>query len=246
VFLVMIALAAGGCGQKNPLQPVSQATPPPATPAAPPSAAPSIAAPQPPPVTPAAPPSAAPSIPAAPPTQANATPPGPQQPTPAAEPTPGLIPTPVPADPLAAQVKTALQSKGFQVLEVGFVPAKDGKPPILVAIVEADYAQPGEQAVLRQAFGVWDVLFHSLTIDSPEVMQTRLVVGERWTKYVIYLNIRVEDAANYLKSMQAAGSDEQKQETLQTLLEAIRFRVFDEEKQEYVDEKDFANKNFTK
>lgn len=178
---------------------------------------------------------------------ASVTPAGPSpQPTPAAEPTPTLpIARPTPTDARSAQIKSALEGKGFRVLEVGFVPAKDGNPPILGAIVEADYAQASGEAVLRQAFGVWDVLFNSLTMDSPDVAATLLVAGERWTKYLLYLAIRAEEAANHLKSLQAASSDEQKQEALQTLLRAIRFSVFDTERQEYVDQKDFTNKNFT-
>jgi len=166
--------------------------------------------------------------------------------TPAADPTPTLpIARPTPTDTRSAQIKSTLEGKGFRVLEVGFFPTKDGKPPFVAAVVEADYAQPSGDAVLRQAFGVWDVLFHSLTMDSPEVTQTVLLVGERWTKYVLYLGVRVEAAANYLKSVQAAGSDEQKQAAFQTFLEAIQFSVFDAERQEFVDQKDFRNKNFT-
>ncbi len=178
---------------------------------------------------------------------ASVTPAGPSpQPTPAAEPTPTLpIARPTPGDARSAQIKSTLEGKGFRVLEVGFIPAKDGQPPILVAIVEADYAQASGEAVLRQAFGVWDVLFHSLAMDSPDVAATVLVAGERWTKYLLYLGIRGEDAANYLKSLQAATSDEQKQEALQTLLRAVQFKVFDTEQREFVDQKDFMNKNFT-
>ena len=179
---------------------------------------------------------------------ASVTPAGPSpQPTPAAEPTSTLpIARPTPTDTRSAQIKSTLQGKGFQVLEVGFIPAKDGQPPVLVAIVEADYAQPSGDAVLRQAFGVWDVLFHSLTMDSPDAAATVLVAGERWTKYMLYLAIRAEDAANYLKSLQAAASDEQKQAALQTLLRAIQFKVFDIEQQKFVDQKDFMDKNFTR
>jgi len=180
-------------------------------------------------------------------TPASVTPAGPSpQPTPAAEPTSTLpIARPTPTDTRSAQIRATLQGKGFQVLDVGLMPAKDGKPPILGAIVEADYAQASQEAVLRQAFAVWDVLFHSLSIDSPEALQTVLLVGEKWTKYMLYLSVRVEDAANYLKSLQAAGSDEQKQKALQTFLQAIQFGVFDAERQEFVDQKDFMNKNFT-
>ena len=234
-LLAVIALSTAGCGGDNPLN-RGQVTPTPAaTRAALPSAAPSVAGPLP----TVAPPTAAPSPPV--------TPAGPSpQPTPAAEPTSTLpIARPTPSDARSAQIKTTLQGKGFQVLEVAFIPARDGKPSFLAAIVEADYAQPSGEVVLRQAFGVWDVLFHSLTIDSPEVAAMVLMVGERWTKYVMYLGVRVEDAASYLKSVQAAGSDEQKQEVLQTFLRAIQFSVFDVERQEFVDLKDFTNKNFT-
>ena len=226
VLLAVIALSTAGCGGDNPLN-RGQVTPTPAaTRAALPSAAPSVAGPPP----TVAPPTAAPS----------------PQPTPAAEPTSTLpIARPTPSDARSAQIKTTLQSKGFQVLEVAFIPARDGKPSFLAAIVEADYAQPSGEVVLRQASGVWDVLFHSLTIDSPDVAAMVLMVGERWTKYVMYLGVRVEDAASYLKSVQAAGSDEQKQEALQTFLRAIQFSVFDVERQEFVDQKDFTNKNFT-
>ena len=83
-------------------------------------------------------------------------------------------------------------------------------------------------------------------MDSPDVAATVLVAGERWTKYLLYLGIRAEDAANYLKSLQAAASDEQKQEALQTLLRAIQIKVFDSEQQKFVDQKDFMDKNFTR
>ncbi len=180
--------------------------------------------------------------------QANASPVGPApQPTPVAEPTSTLpIARPTPSDTRGAQIRTALQDKGLKVLEAGYIPAKDGKPPVLGAIVEADFSEISSEAILRLAFGIWDVLFHNMAMDAPDAGATLLLAGEQWTKYTLYLAINVEEAANYLKSVQAAGSDEQKQKALQTLLQAIRFSVFDSERQEFVDQKDFMNKNFTR
>jgi len=180
--------------------------------------------------------------------QANASPVGPApQATPAAEPTSTLPIAPQPpADSRTAQLKSALQGKGLKVLEVGFIPAKDGKPPMVGAIVEADYAAVSGEAVLRQAFTVWDILFHSIAPDAPDAAATLLIVGEQWNKYTLYLAITVGEAANYLKSLQTASSDEQKQEALQTLMQAIHFSVFDNEQKEFVDQKDFMSKNFTR
>ncbi len=184
-------------------------------------------------------------------------PPGPSQPPmvpPAAPPQnpPGALPVqpPVgptqPADPRHTQIKAQLEQKGLRVFEVGSNPAKTDSPPTVFAIVEANYPQPAFAPVLQLAFTVWEVLLPLVTVDSPEAAQTVLIAGEAWNKYLLVVRATVNDLGTFIKSLQAAGSDEQRQQATQAFLQTVRFRVYDTERQQFVDEKDFIDKNFAK
>jgi hypothetical protein len=99
---------------------------------------------------------------------------------------------------------------------------------------------------MQLAFSVWEVLIQNAAADTPEAAQTLLVAGEAWTRFLLLVGVTVNDLAAFTKSYQAAGSDEQRGQITQAFLQSIRFRVWDTQRQAYVDEKDFVDKNFVK
>jgi hypothetical protein len=111
-------------------------------------------------------------------------------------------------------------------------------------MTEAAYAQPSGPAVLQQAFTVWQVLLEAITIDSDEAMQTVLLAGELWSHYLLLLGVQVGPYTEFVKTVQAAPSDDETQQALRALLQRVRFRVFNTQTNQFVDEKDFTNKYF--
>ncbi|HET8679238.1 MAG TPA: hypothetical protein VFM39_03905 [bacterium] len=47
-----------------------------------------------------------------------------------------------------------------------------------------------------------------------------------------------------VKTLQASPDEATRNQAIQTFLQSVRLQVFDMERQQYVDEKDFINKNF--
>lgn len=260
---LLLALAIGGCGRPA-AQPAPPFAPPPAAQPAPPPAAPSPAPPvAPPSATPAPglPPTAAPGQPTAPPAPEHpaappAVPPGtpttlPPVAQPGEQPVPPALPgapaqptTPAPVgDPRVAQIQAELEQRGMRVMEVGQSPAQANEPPSWYAVVAAAYAQPSGNVVLQQAFDVWAVLYRALAQEDP---RTIIRAGEAWGKYVIILSTRLGDLNSFMSQSQAAPSDQERQHLLEEFLKTgVGLRVFDVEQQQFVDEKDFVNKNFS-
>ncbi len=143
---------------------------------------------------------------------------------------------------LARQAKADLEGQGFKVYELGFIPGEGNKLPVWYADVGANYSQPNGGRMLNMAFSVWAILHR---IGAKEPPQTMLVNGQVWTKYVLILGAPLGGYDRLLTSLRTAGSDADKKKVVNAFLETISFRVYDMEKRQLVDQKDFINKNFT-
>lgn len=146
-----------------------------------------------------------------------------------------------PADPRIAQIKAGLEKAGLKVLDVGFQPAQGANPPFWAAITEAKYAQPSSEALLRQGFTIWAVMYDVLNKEDPRAV---LVGGQVWTKYALLLAVSIGDTTIFVRAYQAAKSDAERNRAVETFLKAASFSVYDLQKQQFVDQKDFINKNF--
>jgi len=167
--------------------------------------------------------------------------PSPQQP---AQPAPAQPQTGA-TDPrvnLAKQAKADLEGRGLKVYEVGFVPGQGDKLPVWYADVAADYSQPNGSRILNMAFAVWAILHR---IGAQEPPKTMLMNGQVWTKYVLLLGSPVGAYDQLVTSLRAAGSDADKKKAVDAFMETVRFRVYDVERRQFVDQKDFVNKNFS-
>ena len=146
-------------------------------------------------------------------------------------------------DPRVGQIKAELEKAGFKVFEVGFASERPNRAPAWAAVTAATYATPTQEAMLKQAFNVWDVLYKAVSKDNPK---TILFSGQVWTKYMMVLALALGDATAFVSSVGAAKSEDEKTQALRTLVRQIRFEVMDLERQQFVDRKDFINKNFSK
>jgi hypothetical protein len=167
----------------------------------------------------------------------------------------GEFPYPQPkVDRRVALIKEKLRQNGFQVVDAFFEPAKKGAPAMLGATVRADYAQPSYSKVLTQAFNIWDILYLSLgnDIGLAETDRWFFVAGQYWTKYVLYVYLSVHNARIFitkvsdLRRLARRGRSTSKEEAkaLEQLLDTVQIRVFDVERRQLVDEKEFQNKHF--
>ncbi len=144
---------------------------------------------------------------------------------------------------LAKQVKADLEGQGLKVYEVGFIPGQGNNVPVWYADVGANYSQPDGGRILNMAFSVWAILHR---IGGKEACETTLVNGQVWTKYLLLLGAPLGAYDKLLGSLRTAGSDADKKKAVDAFLDTVRFRVYDMEKRQFVDQKDFVNKNFTK
>src|SRR3990172_2998415 len=177
--------------------------------------------------------------------------PAPASPQPAPHPAPHPAPQPAPhpapapaGDQRVAQIKANLERGGLRVLGLDFKPAQGNNPPAWFITTAANYAQPSFSAMFTQAFSVWGAAFEVVTRESPE---TVLFTGQHWSKYLMIFVTQVKHLTTFATSMNAAGNDEGRKKTaFETFLQTLDFRVYDIERQQYVDQKDFVNKNFTR
>lgn len=203
-------------------------------------------------------PAAGPQAPSTPVAQASAPPVVPLQPVPAEQP---AVPTPPAVPPVGspgppqgqpgtqdatATVKTRLEQFGYRVLEATYKPAAGDQPAALTAVTEASYPQPSGNAVFAQAFAIWSVLADAVAADSDEALKTMLVAGQMWTKYIIYLALPAGPFKTFQKAAAVSPDDEGRMEALKQLEPHLRSAILDTETGQYVDEKDFVNKHFTR
>jgi hypothetical protein len=165
--------------------------------------------------------------------------PQPQQPAPQ----PFGFPPQQPTDPRIAQIRAGLEQYGLRVHKVGFLPASGNELPRWYAETAANYPRPDFGPVAQQALTIWAVMFNVVGQDPP---QTVLIGDQVWSKYSLLFAVQLGSVRTFADSFRAAGNDQgRQQQALQALFQAARFRVYDNERRQFVDEKDFVNKNFT-
>jgi hypothetical protein len=156
------------------------------------------------------------------------------------------LPTPPPpqpqapaVDPRAAQIKTGLEQAGLKVHDI--IVRRTGKgEPNWVAIT-AQYAQPNWAAVKQQEFLIWGVMYPPLAGDPPVTILTAVHV---WNKYAIRFHATVANIATLVKDYRGAVTDAERRLVFDKFFGTVLFDVIDVERNEFVDIKDFTNKNF--
>lgn len=166
-------------------------------------------------------------------------------------PFPTSRPSPAPQtpaeDPRVAQVTTALEKQGLKVLGAGSFRGpgffQQGDTTVWWVNTAANYAQPNDRDVSRQALVTWGVMYDILVNEPPA---TIISGAQYWTKYGLVLQTHMGDLTTLVKAIGAARTDPEKDTAFQAFAATVRFRVYDAEKKQFVDEKDFMNKNFTR
>jgi hypothetical protein len=161
------------------------------------------------------------------------------------------VPQPSPqapaADTRAVRIKAGLEAKQLKVYGTGVMRGTGfmggSEVDLFYATVAATYAQPTFDKVEVLALEVWGTMYDVLSKEPP---MSILSGSQVWTKYGLVLQTRVGDITTVVSAWQAAKSDEEKKRAYQTFLESVRWRVYDYEKEQFVDQKDFVNKNFTR
>jgi hypothetical protein len=168
----------------------------------------------------------------------------PFQPAPQPGSQPGQQPFPQPAppsDPRVSQIKAGLEQQGLRVLKVAFIPGSGQQLPRWYAETAANYAKPDYGPVGQQALMIWAAMYNVVSQDPP---QTVLIGDQVWTKYSFLHAVQIGSLKVFVDNYRGATTDAAKTEALQTLFRAANFRVYDNERRQFVDEKDFVNKNF--
>ena len=163
-----------------------------------------------------------------------------QFPFPSPKPQATQAPAP-PADPRAAQIKAALEKDGMKVLEVYLIRNADNEPQ-WVALTAARYAQPNSQNMLSQAFAIWGALYDAAAKDPQQTWFTGMQV---WSKYGIATHVRLEHLTTLVNDLRDAKTDPEKKAAFDKFFPRTSLKVWDYERKEFVDVKDFVNKNFT-
>ena len=145
-------------------------------------------------------------------------------------------------DPRLAQIRRGLEAKNLRVLELELKRTSDGDPQWWTETA-ANYSQPGRDKVLEQTFTMWGAMFEVL---NQEDAKTLLSVSQLWTKYSIIFHSRLSALATFAKAFQAARSDSERTEAYNVFIRQAGVAVWDNERGQQVDQKDFVNKNFTK
>ena len=145
-------------------------------------------------------------------------------------------------DPRLVQIRRGLEAKNLRVLELELKRTKDGDPQWWTETA-ANYAQPGRDKVLEQAFTMWGAMYEVLNQDNPRSL---LTVSQLWTKYSIIFHSRLSALTTFVKAFQAARSDEERTQAFNAFIREALIAIWDNERGQAVDQKDFVNKNFTR
>jgi hypothetical protein len=148
-------------------------------------------------------------------------------------------------DDAVGKVRTALTGAGLQVRHLQYTPASPNAPATLAAVVDANYTQPSDQAVLTLAAATWRAMLENYPVAPDAAAGTYFGAGQQWTKYVIMFYARVDHLAQLFATLASEQPTEQKNQAVQEFLQAVQVRVYDLERSEFVDVKDFVSKNFT-
>ena len=144
------------------------------------------------------------------------------------------------ADPRGVQIKAALVKMGYKVHDIGFQAAKGNNAAAWIVLTAANYAALTTPNIAEQGLNIWVGISGVIGADN-----ATLVGGQVWTKYVIEMAQTNEKVRQFVSAWNAAKTDADKKKALEIALGRFRLAVFDLERNQYVDVKDFANKNFT-
>ena len=152
------------------------------------------------------------------------------------------------ADARASRIKAALEAKQLTVRGTGLIRSTGfyqggSEVDLFYADVAATYAQPTFEKVETLALTIWEAMYSVVAKEAPA---TILSGAQVWTKYGVVMQTRVSEITTVVNAWNAAKSDEEKKRAYETFLDSIRWRVYDYEKGQFVDQKDFINKNFTR
>lgn len=139
------------------------------------------------------------------------------------------------------RIKAGLERERLRVLEVRYAPADRSGPAYWFGVTAAVYSQPTWPDVAKQAVVSWLVMNETTAADPPESM---LMSGQVWTKYMIQIGQQNRLVSEFSAALRAAKSDTEKNAAVNTLLRRFLVRIFDLERNQFVDVKDFVNKNF--
>ncbi|MGQ0571085.1 MAG: hypothetical protein ACT4P5_16410 [Armatimonadota bacterium] len=169
----------------------------------------------------------------------------PQPPAQPVPPGPPVRPAPAPqpaADPRLAQLRAALERANLRVGDVAVTDATTQRPHWW-GHVGAEYTQPSARAVYDQAHKIWWAMITVLAQEPPGAV---MCACQSWNKYVIQVLVEVGHYSAFLKSYQAARTDAERTSAFDQLDTGVSARVFDLERRQFVDVKDFVNKNYTR
>jgi len=140
-----------------------------------------------------------------------------------------------------ARIKAGLEREGLRVLEVRYLPADQRGPAYWYGVTSAAYSQPNWPAVAKQALVSWLVINETI---APDPANTMLMSGQVWTKWMIQIGQENGQVAQFAAALKAAKTDAEKNAAVNKVLARFLVRIFDLERNQFVDVKDFVNKNF--
>ena len=145
-------------------------------------------------------------------------------------------------DPRARQIKAGLEQRGMKVYDILIRPAQGRDPATWASLTAALYAAPNTGRTLDQAANAWEVMNGVL---AQEPANTVLVAAQVWNKYILNFLVSKQDWGVFIQAWTSATNDDQRGQAGRQLIRAMRFTVFDMERQRFIDQKDFVNKNFS-
>ena len=140
-----------------------------------------------------------------------------------------------------ARIKAGLEREGLKVLEVRYLPADRNGPAYWFGVTAAVYSQPRWPDVAKQALVSWLVMNETTLSDPPDSM---LMSAQVWTKYMIQIGQNNKLVSEFSATLKAARTDAEKNAAVNKVLGRFLVRIFDLERNQFVDAKDFVNKNF--
>lgn len=144
---------------------------------------------------------------------------------------------------LSAQIKGRLEKAGLTVFGVEWLATSEEHRPYWVTDTPALYVRPSSQAVLHQTLLIWG---HTYETVASEDAETAISARQTWTKYSIVTNVRLKWLHEYVAATRQAKSDAERQQALRTLFTRHWESVWDIERRQWADSKDFVNKFFVK
>lgn len=140
-----------------------------------------------------------------------------------------------------ARIKAGLEREGLKVLEVRYAPADRSGPAYWFGVTAAAYSQPSWPAVAKQAVVSWLVMNETT---APDPAETMLMSAQVWTKWMIQIGQQNRLVTEFAAQLKAARTDAEKNAAVNKVLGRFLVRIFDLERNQFVDVKDFVNKNF--